>query len=108
LPFLTQNQTLTVTNPDFVRLHRKYADRYTEIVIINKYKNDFYFYGRRQGNDCEIQFCGLLYAREVLISRTVAHKTIFIVEMCQNVPEEIRITEKNCVRGNRRWHFGFS
>jgi hypothetical protein len=30
--------------------------------------------GRRQGNGCEIQFRGLLYAREVLISRTVAHK----------------------------------
>jgi hypothetical protein len=29
------NQTLTVTNPDFVRLHRKYADRYVVIVIIN-------------------------------------------------------------------------
>jgi hypothetical protein len=52
--------TLTVTNPDFVRLHRKYADRYVVIVIINKYKNDFYFYGRRQGNGYEIQFCGLL------------------------------------------------
>jgi hypothetical protein len=38
--FLTQNQTLTVTNADFVRLHRKYADRYVVIVIINKYKND--------------------------------------------------------------------
>jgi hypothetical protein len=25
-------------------------------------------------------------------------KTIFIVEMCQNVPEEIRIREKNFVR----------
>jgi hypothetical protein len=23
--------------------------------LINKYKNDFYFYGRRQGNGCEIQ-----------------------------------------------------
>jgi hypothetical protein len=33
-----------------------------------------YFYGRRQGNGCEIQFRGLLQAREVLISRTVAHK----------------------------------
>jgi hypothetical protein len=49
-------------------------DMYVVIVIINKYKNDFYFYGRRQGNGCEIQFRGLLYAREVLISRTVAHK----------------------------------
>jgi hypothetical protein len=37
-----------------------------------------YFYGRRQGNDCEIQFRGLLYAREVLISRTVAHKIILM------------------------------
>jgi hypothetical protein len=46
------------------------------IVIINKYKNEFYFYGRRQGKGCEIQFRGLLYAREVLISRTVAHKNI--------------------------------
>jgi hypothetical protein len=36
-----------------------------------------YFYGRRQGNGCEIQFRGLLYAREVLISRTVAH-TLFL------------------------------
>jgi hypothetical protein len=72
---VTQNQTLTVTNPDLVRLHRKYADRYVVIVIINKYKNDFYFYGRREGNGCEIQFRGLLYAREVLISRTVAHKS---------------------------------
>jgi hypothetical protein len=35
-----------------------------------------YFYGRRQGNGCEIQFRALLYAREVLISRTVAHKKI--------------------------------
>jgi alpha-D-ribose 1-methylphosphonate 5-triphosphate synthase subunit PhnH len=52
VPDLTQNQTLTVTNPDFVR--------YVVIVIINKYKNDFYLYGRRQGNGCEIQFRGLL------------------------------------------------
>jgi hypothetical protein len=74
---MTQNQTLTVTNPDLVRLHRKYADRYVVIVIINKYKNYFYFYGRRQGNGCEIQFRGLLCAREALISRTVAHKNIF-------------------------------
>jgi hypothetical protein len=29
------NQTLIVTNPDFVRLHRKYANRYVVIVIIN-------------------------------------------------------------------------
>jgi hypothetical protein len=50
---------LTVTNPDFVRLHRKYANRYVVIVILNKYKKDFYFYGRRQGNGCEIQFRGL-------------------------------------------------
>jgi hypothetical protein len=35
-----------------------------------------YFYGRRQGNGCQIQFRGLLYAREVLISRTVAQKNI--------------------------------
>jgi hypothetical protein len=63
-----------VYHPHFVRLHRKYADRYVVIiVIINKYKSDFYFYGRRQGNGCKIQFRGL-YAREVLISRTVAHK----------------------------------
>jgi hypothetical protein len=77
MKILTQHQTLTVINPDFVRLHRKYPDRYVVIVIINKYKNDFYFYGRRQANGCEIQFRGLLYAREVLISRTVAHKNIF-------------------------------
>jgi hypothetical protein len=38
-----------------------------------------YFYGRRQGNGCEIKFPGLLYAREVLISRTVAHKCIYLV-----------------------------
>jgi hypothetical protein len=38
-----------------------------------------YFYGRRQGNGCEIQFRGLLQAREVLISRTVAHKKHFIL-----------------------------
>jgi hypothetical protein len=63
-PFLTQNQTLTVTNPDFVRLHRKYANRYVVVMIINKYKNEFYFYGRRQGNGREIQFRGLLYARD--------------------------------------------
>jgi hypothetical protein len=31
------NQTLTVPNPDFVRSHRKYRDRYVVIVIINKY-----------------------------------------------------------------------
>jgi hypothetical protein len=37
----------------------------------------FYFYCRRQGNACEIQFRGLLYAREVLISRTVAQKKNF-------------------------------
>jgi hypothetical protein len=37
----------------------------------------YYFYGRRQDNGCEIQFRGLLYAREVLISRTVAHKFFF-------------------------------
>jgi hypothetical protein len=30
------NQTLTVPNPDFVRSHRKYRDRYVVIVIINK------------------------------------------------------------------------
>jgi hypothetical protein len=52
--------------------------RYDVIVIINKYKNDFYFYGRRQGNGCEIQFRGLLWAREVLISRTVAHKSFIL------------------------------
>jgi hypothetical protein len=28
----------------------------------------------------------------------LVQKTIFIVEMCQNVPEEIRIREKNFVR----------
>jgi hypothetical protein len=31
------NQTLTVPNPDFVRSHRKYRDRFVVIVIINKY-----------------------------------------------------------------------
>jgi hypothetical protein len=31
------NQTLTVPNPDFVRSHRKYRDRYVVIEIINKY-----------------------------------------------------------------------
>jgi hypothetical protein len=31
------NQTLTVPNPDFVRSHGKYRDRYVVIVIINKY-----------------------------------------------------------------------
>jgi hypothetical protein len=41
---------------------------------MSAFMNDFYFYGRRQGNGCEIQFSGLFYAREVLISRTVAHK----------------------------------
>jgi hypothetical protein len=30
------NQTLTVPNPDFVRSHGKYRDRYVVIVIINK------------------------------------------------------------------------
>jgi hypothetical protein len=30
-------RTLTVPNPDFVRSHRKYRDRYVVIVIINQY-----------------------------------------------------------------------
>jgi hypothetical protein len=76
---LTQNQTFTVTIPDFVKLYRKYVDRYVVIVIINKHKNDFYLYGRRQDNGCEIQFRSLLYTREVLISRTVAHKIYFVI-----------------------------
>jgi hypothetical protein len=38
-----------------------------------------HFYAHRQGNGCEIQFRGLLYAREVLISRTVAHKLVFLL-----------------------------
>jgi hypothetical protein len=29
------NRTLTVTNPDFVRLHRKHADTHVVSVIIN-------------------------------------------------------------------------
>jgi hypothetical protein len=31
------NQTLAVPNPDFVRSHGKYRNRYVVIVIINKY-----------------------------------------------------------------------
>jgi hypothetical protein len=87
---MTQNQTLTVTNPDLVRLHRKYADRYVVIVIINKYKNYFYFYGRRQGNGCEIQFRGLLCAREVLISRTVAHNSYLYSKAAKSYFDERR------------------
>jgi hypothetical protein len=34
----------------------------------------------------------------MVIISTNFEKTIFIVEMCQNVPEEIRIREKNFVR----------
>jgi hypothetical protein len=34
----------------------------------------------------------------VIISTNKKKKTNSIVEMCQNVPEEIRIREKNCVR----------
>jgi mevalonate kinase len=34
----------------------------------------------------------------VIISTNLKKKTNSIVEMCQNVPEEIRIREKNCVR----------
>jgi hypothetical protein len=33
---VTQNQTLTVTNLDFVRLQRKYADRYIVCNSDNK------------------------------------------------------------------------
>jgi hypothetical protein len=34
----------------------------------------------------------------VIISTNFEKKKIFIVEMCQNVPEEIRIRENNFVR----------
>jgi hypothetical protein len=73
---------------------RKYADRYVVIVIISKYKNDFYFCGRRQG--CEIQFSGLLYTREVLISRRVAHKIGWWPELVKNVSVKLNLTSQ-CV-----------
>jgi hypothetical protein len=52
----------------------------------------YYFYGRRQGNGCEIQFRGLLYAREVLISRTVAHKFFFTLPLLHKKALKIEIT----------------
>jgi hypothetical protein len=33
-----------------------------------------------------------------IVYQQILKKTIFMVEMCQNVPEEIRIREKNFVR----------
>jgi hypothetical protein len=37
-------------------------------VIINKYKNDFYFYGRRQGNGCLYIFRGLYHLTEIFLA----------------------------------------
>jgi hypothetical protein len=54
----------------------------------------FYFYGRRQGNACEIQFRGLLYAREVLISRTVAQNFFLRFQMKKNLALDFSIEAK--------------
>jgi hypothetical protein len=45
-----------------------------------------------------IQNAKIAVGTMVIISTNFEKKTIFIVEMCQNVPEEIRIREKNFVR----------